>query len=131
MINVLIYAASVDMDGMDGKYLKKLLKTLAVKNQPEIYFAIETLIERLRKPLGQNFIGILIPGDQRELSNLITIRHLFRDMRIILVLPDNEEATVSRGHYLRPRFLTYADSNFSDVIAVMDNMMTHMRKAQL
>jgi len=128
LINILIYAASADMA---GKNLKGLLKTLAVKNQSETYLAIEALIKRLRKPLGQNFIGILIPGDQRELSNLISIRHLFRDIRIILVLPDNEEATISKGHCLRPRFLTYADSNFSDVIAVIENMMACHRKDQL
>ncbi len=128
MIDILIYAASADEA---GKNLKGLLKTLPLKNQPESYHAIEALINRLRKPLGQNFIGILIPGDQRELSNLISIRHLFRDMRIILVLPDNQETTISNGHYLRPRFLTYADSNFSDVIAVIENMMACLRKNKL
>jgi len=44
-------------------------------------------------------------------------------MRIILILPDEDNETITMGHTLFPRFSTYADSDFKDVAAVLKKMI--------
>ena len=51
--------------------------------------------------------------------NILELSELLHDRRIILVLPDSEPETVSLGHILRPRFITYGDSDYMDVSAIM------------
>jgi hypothetical protein len=67
-------------------------------------------------------VFVFLVSDRRELQGLIECREWLRDSRLILVLPDEEMETVSRGHVLRPRFITYAESDFIDVSAVLGKM---------
>lgn len=51
--------------------------------------------------------------------DILSLREFLHDRRIILVLPDSEPETVSLGHILRPRFITYGDSDYMDVSAIL------------
>jgi len=55
---------------------------------------------------------------------MLGIRDLLAETKIILLLPDRKRATVSKGHNLYPRFLTYMDGDFSDVAAVLQKMVS-------
>ena len=39
-----------------------------------------------------------------------------------------EEDTVSKGHLLRPRYLTYADGDFEDVAAVLEKILRYIKE---
>jgi hypothetical protein len=87
--------------------------------------SLSSLDEQLRRPLGISPIGILIPSTESELAALIGMRHLLRDIRLILILtgslrPDTPHA---RAHMLRPRFVSVADKNLDEVTAVLWKMM--------
>jgi hypothetical protein len=49
--------------------------------------------------------------------------NLFRNSRIILIAPDRDKETIAIAHRLRPRLLTYIDSDFADVFTVLANMI--------
>lgn len=117
---VLVYATPANAA---GKRLQQIVETQVSHQQKEIYDSIEKLFERLRQPLVGEIIGVFFAANQEELSGLLSIRHLLRDIRVILVLPDREENTVSAGHALKPRFLSYADGDLSDVAAVVSKML--------
>ena len=126
-MGLLMYAPPASLAG------ERLSKTICTQNDPdpwECFGTIETLAERLRRPLGKTMTAVLCPQDQMELEELITMRHLLRDMRIILILPDSKAGTVSNGHALRPRFVSYADSNFKDVAAVMAKITETITRKQ-
>ena len=53
----------------------------------------------------------------------LLIRDLLADIPVILILPDRKKETIHLGHKLCPRFLSYTDSNFSDVALVLSKMM--------
>jgi hypothetical protein len=55
-----------------------------------------------------------------DLIRLNIMEHLLRDMRIILILPNDRPRTVSEEDALRPRFIRFADSDMSDVGAVLE-----------
>lgn len=69
-------------------------------------------------------IAVFLAASKEELSELVSIRNLLADLRIILVLPDARDDTISKGHTLRPRFLTDVDSDFLDIVAVLGKMFS-------
>lgn len=117
---VLVYSPQ---ENGQGKRLEQIVEAQVSDQQKEIYQSIERLSQRLRQPLFGEIIGVFFAENLQDISELLSIRHLLRDIRIILVLPDREENTVSQGHALKPRFLSYAESDFTDVAAVMRKML--------
>jgi len=105
-----------------GPRLLGIIGALNGKKPYECYTTIEALIKRLRQPVGADAVAILCPSSNDELNRLLAIRPLLRDVRIILILPDGRAKTISEGHALRPRFVSYADGDFRDVAAVVQKM---------
>ena len=108
-----------------GKKLHRVIEVLVLKREIEIFRTIESLTRRLHRPgLGHNMtIAVFLAASKEELSELVSIRNLLADFRIILVLPDTRDDTISKGHTLSPRFLTYQDGDFLDVAAVLGKML--------
>jgi hypothetical protein len=67
--------------------------------------------ERLLKVVEQVF-----PEEKREIFRKIDC--LSNRLR----QPRDNNLTIAKGHTLRPRFLTYADSDFAEVVAVLSKM---------
>ena len=121
-MNALIYA------GRDNTASQRLLKSIThhMNSQFLTHFDdLQNLTVDLHTPMGQRLIAILFPANREELASLVSLRHLLRDTQIILILPNAQPQTISDGHALRPRYISYADSDFSDVAAVCDKMMAH------
>lgn len=118
-MNLMIYAPPecCNADGFD-----RILDQLAVESRCILIGDLNGLTQRLRQPMDPDLIAVLFPKDNDELRELVGIRHLFRDLRLVLILPDSRETTVSKGHVLRPRFVGYAGSDLSDVAAVVNKM---------
>jgi hypothetical protein len=123
-MKLLIYTSPSNAIGQD------LLKTIRASG-PEagvetIYCpSLPALEKQLRSPLGLSPIGIMMPPDEDELAALIDMRRLLGGIRLILVLPpghQQKEAHI-RAHMLCPRFITHADRNLEEVIAVLWKMM--------
>ncbi len=107
-----------------GKQLRRMIEKLVSKNNVETYQSVESLSLRLRQPANNGPIAaVLLAAKRGDLTELLSIRDLLRDIRIILVLPDRDEDTIAKGHTLRPRFVSYSDSNFTDVCSVLGKMI--------
>lgn len=106
-----------------GEYLREVIHTLVSEEKTEIYATIEDLSFRLRQPMFDVALAILLASSNSDLLDLLLLRDLLLDVRIILILPDRRRDTISIGHSLYPRFLSYVDSDFKDVAAVLDKMM--------
>jgi len=66
---------------------------------------------------------VRLAGNKEDLQNLVAIRHLLSGKPFILILPDRRDGTTAIGHSLGPRFLTYADGNLAEVVAVLEKMI--------
>jgi hypothetical protein len=60
--------------------------------------------------------------NKEKLSQLLTIKELFKDIDLILVLNKRDHETIALSHLLRPRFITYTDSDLLDVASVFIKM---------
>ena len=126
-MQVLVYAPSFSLG---VRNLLESLDRLEPAVQCQHLTSLDMLAEVLRKPMGVPCMGILIPDDGEALSALVDCRHLLRDMRIIVVLPDNQLPTITTAHLLRPRYIGYSDGDFYDVVAVMSRMVRNLTQPQ-
>ncbi len=101
-----------------------MIEDVVPNENAEIYDTIDTLGQRLSRPSYNIAIAVLLISGREELRDVLSIRHLFDNIRIILILPDRKNETIVLGHKLRPRFLSYTDSDFKDVAAVLKKMFT-------
>lgn len=90
----------------------------------ETFNSVKNLSKRLCLPNTkmEETIAVLFAIDKKDLLDLLSIRDLLDDIGIILILPDDKKETISAGHRLRPRYISYADGNFNDVAAVLNKM---------
>ncbi|MBW2605024.1 MAG: hypothetical protein JRE28_12030 [Deltaproteobacteria bacterium] len=110
-----------------GKRLEKVIKTSLDRLNIRICRTINSLTQKLRQPRDGFGIAVLLAHSKESLSEILSLKDLFWNLGIILILPDNETDTISRGHRLYPRFLSYIDSDFSDVAAVLGKMLNYSK----
>ena len=106
-----------------GKRLQEVIEALVSKEDQEIYQTINDLTSRLRQPGHDPPIAVLLAASREDLSDILSLRDLLGNVRIILVLPDRDRDTIAKGHTLRPRFVTHADSNFVEMAAVLRKVL--------
>jgi hypothetical protein len=113
-----------------GHNLHQEMQDLADQVQLHTFGDIPSLAAHLRQPMRVETICILIPADNHDLLGLSAIRHLMRDMRLIVILPNRHARTISEGHSLRPRFVSYVDCPSTDVAAVVRKMIHSTRSLE-
>ena len=118
--DVILY--SMFSEGTGGQ-LRKMVEDVVPNENTEIYNTIDTLGKRLCRPSYNIAVAVLLISGGEELRDVLSIRHLFDNIKIILILPDRKNETIVIGHKLRPRFLSYTDSDFIDVAVVLENML--------
>ncbi len=124
-VNVAIYFSE---NNRDGERIEGILRELAPSEDIRAYRTVDDLSRSLRQP-GHTFdILVLVPATGPELLNLLRIRYLLTDLRIVLILPDRFGDTIALGHTLYPRYISYAHGDFSDVAAVLDKMLQRETK---
>ena len=117
-MNVLVYST-----GKQGERLQRLIRDLVPKERLEIYDTFKGFSERLHKPMDEIPVAVILAASEEDLLTILSISHLLYDVKFILILPNREDITVAIGHSLRPRFVSYADSDFREVTAVLGKMI--------
>ena len=119
-MNVLLYAK-----GKSGitERLGRIIDSCVRKKSLEKYSTIAGLSHRLRRPTNNLGIAVIAVTTKRQLQDIVAIRHLLSDTRIILIVPDRAPDTISAAHTLSPRFLTYVDSDLISIKAVLSKML--------
>lgn len=122
-MKVLLYSTD---QGVLSKRVLSILQRAASREQVEVFRDIHYLMQRLSLNLPDISILILLVQRQQVLSDLLLIRNHIIGHRVIMVLPDQEPETLSRAHLLYPRYLSYMDSDFKDLNAVLDKMIHYI-----
>lgn len=110
--------------------LLMVIENIVKMKDVRTYRTIDSLSRGLRQRRTDDDIAILLASSKVELHylNLISLRNLLWDMKIIVILPDSNTDTVAKGHILRPRFLSYCDGDFQDVAAVLSRMIGNVEQ---
>lgn len=118
-MSLMVYISEMDES---GQRLQRVVGNLIWPDTIEIFHNFKRFSFRLGQPTGNETIALLLASIPEDLNTFITIRHLLSSLRIVLILPDDRKDTIARGHLLRPRFLSYRHSDFSDVALVLLKM---------
>jgi hypothetical protein len=115
-----------DPDAMASLLTATFAHQLAV--EPLGFETLENLLIHLKSPTTTEDIVVLAPADAGELTTFLAYKRL-QDRRLVLILPDAEETTLSQAHLLGPRYLCFADSigglsgtSGTDLAAVLNKM---------
>jgi hypothetical protein len=116
-MNVILYVPNSDQND-----IRQRIEGLIPEKTLKVYRTLEGLLERLHRPIDPETIMIIVASSREKLSEVSPLRRILGDVRTVVVVPDQEPATVALAHQLRPRFLTYASSDFDDLFAVLRKM---------
>ena len=119
-MNLLFYATTAD--GVGGK-LQGVIEEVVPEEKIEVCRTADSLSRRLCEPTYDLSVAVLLAETKEDLLCFVSNKELIWNLRVILVLPDGEDDTVTKGHLLRPRYLTYADGDFLDVATVLSKML--------
>ena len=122
-MNVILYVPN-----SDGDDIRQRIEGLIPEKGLKIYRTLEGLSERLHRPIDPETILIIVACSQEKLSEIFPLRRVLGDVRTVVVVPDQEPTTVALAHQLRPRFLTYANSGFGELVAVLQKMIESDRR---
>jgi hypothetical protein len=106
-----------------GEQLLKVIEKLVPPGKIEIYSKVDSLSNKLHQTMDPLPVAVLLISRKEELVKILSIQKQFRNVRIILILPDRKDDTIALAHRLRPRLLTYTDSSFEEVFAVLVKML--------
>ncbi len=84
---------------------------------------LEHLCRLLRTTRHADTIGLILAFDSSELAALLQMKELFRDIPLVVILPDRDAETVSKGYGLAPRYLDFLDGDLGDVAEIVRRMM--------
>ncbi|WP_028585145.1 hypothetical protein [Desulfogranum mediterraneum] len=88
------------------------------------------LMRCFREPGSLPEAIVLVARDREELQAFTNLASRLEQLFVILVLPDAGEETIALGHSLCPRFITYHDSDFQDVVAVLTRIAARKSREQ-
>jgi hypothetical protein len=120
-MNVLLYAAR---HTESGERLKHSIEMLHSLDSLTDCWNISELMQHFQTPDPLPETVILQAASRQDLRIFESLRGRLEQVFFILVLPDADAETVARGHHLRPRFIAYQDSDFSEVNAVLDRLQS-------
>ena len=122
-MTLLIYSTTTSLE---EKRLLRIIELMLPEKKFKFYRTIDDFSQRLRQPVLKQRIVILLLNSPKELEDVLSIRELLEDAKIILIAPDTNPATLARGHILRPRFLSDGKSDFVDVAAVLGRIISKL-----
>ncbi|MDX9745087.1 MAG: hypothetical protein WCX84_05760 [Syntrophales bacterium] len=118
-MKVILY---ISKDYPEGHKLQSVIEKIIPKHLLVVFNMVSALSQGLRGPLSDTIL-VLCPSCTEEVRALAALRKLIRDVRSILILPDEEADTVAMGHRFHPRFLTKPTPGFKDVVKVLGRML--------
>ncbi len=121
-MRVLVYTA---LDTEAGRTFVEVIEQAAPGHEIQVLTALAELESALHRPKADVEAAAFLISDSVELGRLYDIGELLSDIRMILVLPDLDPATMTLALALYPRYVTDPGRGFEDVEAVIKKMLAH------
>jgi hypothetical protein len=112
------------------KRLLKVVEGIVPPRSLEVLRTVESLSRRLTRQAYSKAIVVLLMANNEDLIDVAAIQYLLYDLRSILILSDREADAMAIAHSMRPRFVSYHDSDFSDVGAVLGKMIERYKTTE-
>ncbi|MBM9614590.1 hypothetical protein JWJ90_09835 [Desulfobulbus rhabdoformis] len=118
-MNVLLFRSN---QTESGERLKRSIKALDNLESLTDCWNMQELRRYFQTPDPLPETIVLQAKSRQELQALSPFRFRLEQVFFVLILPDADAETVASAHQLRPRFIAYQDSDFSEVEAVLNRL---------
>jgi hypothetical protein len=122
IVKLLLYAGADET----GQRLRRCIDPLASNRSLEACGTIDSLIRRLRQPIGDLVLAVILATSRAEFDEIVGIGRLLEDIRTIIIVPDRRPETISAAHKLHPRLISSADEDFKDLAEVVAHMLERL-----
>ena len=119
-MNALMYASMPDVKAND---MESVVKELFTPDRLDYFRSIDRLSERLQRTWENESLIVILICSREDLVEFVSMRERLHQFRLVLVLPDAEETTISLAHRLRPNYLAYIYSHPGELKAVLRKMI--------
>jgi hypothetical protein len=92
----------------------------------EIFRTLDSLEERILQHNKISPAVVLYIAQKKDLHDLVNRGNTFKNTKLIMILPDHEKATINLAQTFSPDFLTFADSDFSDIRVSLSSMANEL-----
>ncbi len=113
-------------ESISNERFQGLVELVNSQTEAVVTLTIDDLAHNLRQPRHDLAFAVLFPGSKSELSDLLKMKDVLQDVRIVLILPDRDEVTTTTGHKLYPRFLTDIEDNSNTLELVINKMLDNL-----
>jgi len=111
-----------DKGGRGGRFLEDVIP-LFPQDRLEVFVGLAGFAERIRKPRDPFGALVLLGPSHEDLRRVISLRDFLKDTRVLLVLGDQHEETISLAHKMLPTYISYLDNGTSGVVSVLRQLM--------
>ena len=118
-MNVFLYSSEI---GGKEEEVLRIMDEVFLEDQLEVLRSVENLAQKLQEPWEEKPIVVILASEKSELLDFVSMREQLHSVRLILILPDAEEGSISLAHQLRPNYLTYVYRNSGELKAVLQKM---------
>ena len=102
-----------------GNTIEGMIQNELPQIQIEKMNSIGFLKKSLCRPLNRISVIVVFVFHEKDIDLLLTLRSLFDDIRLILILPDRGKKLTALGLGLNPCFVGYSDSDPADITLVL------------
>lgn len=97
----------------------------------EVFASLQNLARRLTQPMDRPAVAVFMVVEAGDILRILELGPLMDDIRVILILPRYDPDIAKTAHLLRPRYYTFADSDFRDLGAVATKMFHAPRSKEV
>jgi len=119
-MEILFYYSQADGE---GNKMLRMMEQLAGQVRVRVLRNWKIFSEELLKPHLDAAVAVVLISRREELLDAVSMRDLIHEYRLVLILPDRGEDTVSLGHSLRPNFMTYRMGDLRELEIVLKKML--------
>lgn len=119
-MNLFCYMA---VDDKPRQEVVQLIEAEVSETDLEVYRTTEALAKRLQQPIDDVAIAILLPESHEDLMRLRSMKRLSNEIPVLLIVNDRGPDTIAIAHRLRPRYLSFTDSNIGAIPRVLIKMI--------
>ena len=111
-----------------GENLQKLIQHQLPNIQIDAIHSVRQLSSTLCRPLNRVSVIVIFVMCEKDIDQFLTLKPLFDNIRLILVLPDGTTGMMAPWLQLNPCFISYRDNDFSDITSVLKKIYQGQRR---
>jgi hypothetical protein len=113
-----------------GRRLVDGVRLLPPGTNVEVFDTRAAFLRQLRQPKDDSLIVLLFDPSHEDLEGVKNVREILVNVPLLLVLSEQDPLTMALAHRLLPSYITYVDSDPSQLLSVISKLLPVRQEAR-